>query len=225
MKPVRFGILLTALAVLFYTGVSFFLPRYYPNQHTPSPDTLHGGYDEEVEIGEYHGTSVLSQRTEDNDIPTDVLGNTSDNKRIEVDLTNQRLYAYEGDNRVYDFIIATGLYDWTPRGNFRIWIKLRYSHMAGGSRAFGTYYNLPNVPYVMYFYNNYIPKTRGFGLHGTYWHNSFGQPRSHGCINLRTQDAEKLYYWATPHLNGQTSIHASNENPGTLITIYGKYQY
>ena len=50
-------------------------------------------------------------------------------------------------------------------------------------------YDLPNVPYVMYFY-------RGYGLHGTYWHNNFGTPMSHGCVNLTLADAKWLYEWA-----------------------------
>jgi lipoprotein-anchoring transpeptidase ErfK/SrfK len=60
--------------------------------------------------------------------------------------------------------------------------------MSGGSGA--DYYYLPNVPHVMYFYG-------GYGLHGTYWHNNFGTPMSHGCVNLSQTDAEWLYNWAS----------------------------
>jgi len=95
--------------------------------------------------------------------------------------------------------------------------------MSGGNQALGTYYNLPNVPYVMYFENEEIPAWRGFGIHGAYWHNDFGRPKSHGCINLRIPDSEKLYYWANPDLQGYTSIRSSADNPGTPIIIYGKY--
>ena len=92
--------------------------------------------------------------------------------------------------------------------------------MEGGSSAIGTYYYLPNVPYVMFFYNDEVSKGRGFSLHGTYWHNNFGHPMSHGCVNLRVEDAEKLYYWTNPPLKGNTT-YADNDNPGTQITIYG----
>ena len=95
--------------------------------------------------------------------------------------------------------------------------------MEGGNRALGTYYNLPNVPYTMYFANAEIPPWRGFGLHGAYWHNDFGRPKSHGCINMRPADAQVLYYWTQPDLQGKSSIRASNDNPGTQIIIYGKY--
>jgi hypothetical protein len=94
--------------------------------------------------------------------------------------------------------------------------------MEGGSKALGTYYNLPNVPFTMFFYNTAVPKYLGYGIHGTYWHNNFGHPMSHGCINLKTENAEKLYYWADPALAGKPSITATNTNIGTRIVIYGQ---
>lgn len=151
-----------------------------------------------------------------------VLGQTSGSKRIEIDLANQRIYAYEGGHRVYDFLISSGKWGRTPTGTFRIWIKLRYCKMEGGSRAKRTYYYLPNVPYVMYFYNGNIPKWRGFGIHGTYWHDNFGHTMSHGCINMKTEEAGKLYYWANPELRGRQSIYAGKDNPGTPVIIYGR---
>ena len=103
---------------------------------------------------------------------------------IDVDLTNQRLTAYEGQRLVRTTLVSTGLPRTpTPTGQFRIQIKLRYDDMSGPG------YYLPNVPYVMYFY-------RGYSLHGTYWHSNFGHPMSHGCINLRTSEAEWLFNWA-----------------------------
>ncbi|MDP4011299.1 MAG: L,D-transpeptidase [Candidatus Roizmanbacteria bacterium] len=88
--------------------------------------------------------------------------------------------------------------------------------MAGGSGA--DYYNLPNVPYVMYFSNPQVPASRGFSLHGAYWHNNFGHAMSHGCINMKETDVAKLYDWATPNSTG-TTTHSSIDNPGTKITI------
>lgn len=152
----------------------------------------------------------------------EVLGDTSQNKRIEIDLTNQRIYAYEGNRQVYNFLVSTGKWGRTPTGIFKIWIKLRYTKMEGGSKALRTYYYLPNVPYVMYFYNNQIPKWRGYGIHGTYWHSNFGHPMSHGCINMKTEEVALLYQWAQPDLKGKGSIYASEDNPGTTIIIYGK---
>ena len=152
---------------------------------------------------------------------TTVLGDSDAPKRLEIDLTKQRLYAYEGDQLVYNFLISSGKWGRTPTGRFRIWTKLRYTKMSGGSHALGTYYYLPNVPYVMYFSNAQVPAASGYSLHGTYWHNNFGHPMSHGCVNMKTEEVEKIYYWARPDLRGQTSIRATTDNPGTEITIYG----
>jgi hypothetical protein len=91
--------------------------------------------------------------------------------------------------------------------------------MTGGEGA--DYYDLPNVPYVMFFGGGNVPDGSGFGLHGTYWHDNFGHPMSHGCVNMRTIDAEKLYDWVDPPTNGNTTISGTG-NPGTTITIYGQ---
>jgi lipoprotein-anchoring transpeptidase ErfK/SrfK len=140
-----------------------------------------------------------------------------DEKWIEVDLTNQKVFAHEGDRIVYNFPISSGK-PWTPTvtGEFRVWIKLKYAKMSGGSRALGNYYYLPNVPFIMYFY-------QGYGIHGAYWHNNFGNPMSHGCVNMRIPDAEKIFYWADPQIApGQGVIHPSQDNPGTRVVIHGK---
>lgn len=103
---------------------------------------------------------------------------------IDVDLTNQSVIAYEGDTPVNTFIVSTGTWAHpTVTGQFHIYVKYRYTDMEGPG------YYLPDVPYTMYFYD-------GYGLHGTYWHSNFGTPMSHGCINLRTEDAAWLYNWA-----------------------------
>ena len=157
-----------------------------------------------------------------------VLGWGSADKRIEIDLTNQRLYAYEGDRKVFDFLVSTGKWGRTPTGNFQTWVKLRATLMQGGSKVLKTYYYLPNVPYTMYFEGQTsegrtISRAQGYGIHGTYWHNNFGHPMSHGCINMKTEEAEQLYYWAMPPLSGKaTSVWAGKDNPGTPISIYGQ---
>ena len=74
----------------------------------------------------------------------------------------------------------------------------------------------------MYFANDEVPAWRGFGLHGTYWHSNFGHPMSHGCINMKTEEAAQIYYWANPDLKNKKSINATEDNPGTPIIIYGK---
>ncbi len=143
-----------------------------------------------------------------------VLGASTGEKWIEIDLAKQTLYAREGDKIAYQFLISSGKWAPTPTGEFRIWTKLRYTRMTGGDKADNTFYDLPNVPYVMYFY-------KGFGLHGTYWHNNFGQRMSHGCVNLSIPDAETLYYWTGPQpQSGQNVAYPTASNPGTRIVIH-----
>lgn len=103
---------------------------------------------------------------------------------IDVDLSEQRVTAYEGSTPVRSTLASTGLPRTpTPTGDFRIYVKYRSAPMSGPG------YYLPNVPYVMYFY-------RGYSIHGTYWHSNFGRPMSHGCVNLPTPEAEWFYNWA-----------------------------
>lgn len=149
-----------------------------------------------------------------------VLGAAHEERWVEVDLSDQKLRAWEGDTLYLETPVSTGLPWWpTPTGEFRIWIKLRATKMEGGSGKY--YYYLPNVPYVMYFENENTPGWRGFGLHGTYWHNDFGTPRSHGCVNLPTEIAKELYYWVDPTLSeGKSTIRASENNQGTKVIIH-----
>lgn len=144
-----------------------------------------------------------------------VLGEASaDNKWIEIDLSEQKLTAWEGGNKFLETLVSSGKWGRTPTGEFNIWSKFKYTKMSGGNKALHTYYYLPNVPYTMYFYKD-------FGLHGTYWHNNFGQTMSHGCVNLPTVMAEKLFYWTTPVVpEGKSSITASKNNLGTRVVIH-----
>ncbi|MBI1863740.1 L,D-transpeptidase [Candidatus Woesebacteria bacterium] len=142
-------------------------------------------------------------------------------KHIYVDLTTQTLSAYQGDTLYLKTLVSTGKWRETPTGDFRIWVKLRATRMTGGEGA--DFYDLPNVPYVMFFGNSQVSPGLGFSLHGAYWHNNFGHPMSHGCVNMRPIDAEKLYNWVNPTTEGYTT-YANQQDQGTLITIYGKTQ-
>ncbi len=154
------------------------------------------------------------------DIEKRVLGVSNSEKWIDVDLSEQKLRAWEGNTLYLETALSSGLPWWpTPKGEFRIWTKLRATKMEGGSGKY--YYNLPNVPYVMFFENVQTPGRLGYGLHGAYWHNDFGTPRSHGCVNLPVDVAGLLYYWVDPVIpEGKTSIRATAENPGTRIVIH-----
>ncbi len=106
-------------------------------------------------------------------------------REILVDLSDQRTYAYEDGSLVRNVLVSTGL-PATPTvlGAYAIYAKLGSQTMSGPD------YNLPDVPYVMYFYE-------GYSFHGTYWHNNFGFPMSHGCVNMPTPEAEWLYNFAS----------------------------
>lgn len=104
---------------------------------------------------------------------------------IDVDLSSQSVYAYDGETLVNSFVVSTGTaYYPTVQGEFEVYVMYRYADMAGPG------YYLPSVPYVMYFY-------KGYGLHGTYWHNNFGTPMSHGCVNFTIEDAGWVYDFIT----------------------------
>jgi lipoprotein-anchoring transpeptidase ErfK/SrfK len=131
----------------------------------------------------------------------------SGEKWIDVDLTKQQLTAYQGNAPVFQALVSTGL-PGTPTvvGQFRIYWKLLAADMAGPG------YYLPAVPYTMYF-------LRGYSLHGTYWHHNFGHPMSHGCVNLRTEDAKWLFDWTDPLLPaGATQVQANGG--GTLVVVH-----
>ena len=222
MKRILFSLTYLSL-FLFISLVSLpKLPILLSFQDTVDPETVQN-YQDENSIAYFNNQKVLTKNYAINNSPI-VLGDTTSEKRIEVDLTQQKLFAYEGDRKIFEFLISSGTWDRTPRGEFYIWTKVFKQKMSGGSKELGTYYYLPNVPYVMFFYNDRIAKSQGYSLHGTYWHNNFGTPMSHGCINMKTSDIQQLYYWANPIIpEGKKGINASTDNPGTKVIIYGKY--
>lgn len=104
---------------------------------------------------------------------------------IEIDLSSQRLYAWEGDRPVYAVLVSTGKDSTpTPTGTFAIQTRHRVARMQGAD------YDVPDVPYTMYYY-------RGYAIHGAYWHHRFGTPVSHGCTNVAVNHARWLFNWAT----------------------------
>lgn len=105
-------------------------------------------------------------------------------KRIEVNLATQTLTAWYGDTVVLNTTISSGTeYAPTVTGRYHIGSKFAMQRMVGPG------YDIPDVPWVMYFWD-------GYAFHGAYWHNNFGVPMSHGCIHLRPSEAEALYNWA-----------------------------
>ncbi len=136
-------------------------------------------------------------------------------KRIEVHLNDQYLVAYEGDTPILTTRVATGAVlrvgtYYTPRGLFNTYHKRPTRHMAAGDIA-ASGFDLPGVPWVMYFTES------GVSLHGTYWHNDFGHPRSHGCVNLPAQAAKWLFRWTLPVVPSHEEY--AYKSPGTKLLI------
>lgn len=118
------------------------------------------------------------------------LASRGGRKSIVVNLSQQWLYAYEGDTIVFDAPVTTGRDGFnTPAGNFAIYAKVPSQTMSGNLG--GESYRVPNVPHAMYIYGD-------VAMHGTYWHNAFGSGvrLSHGCINLPLWAAAWVYNWA-----------------------------
>ncbi len=138
----------------------------------------------------------------------------TDGKWISVDLNHQRTYAWEGNKLIKKFAISSGK-SRTPTvtGDFRIWAKIPSQTMEGGSWETGDYYNLPNVQWVQYFYKDY-------SFHGAYWHNNFGVPMSHGCVNMTNADAKWLYEWASPTVTEFKWHVTEKTDPGTLVIVH-----
>ena len=227
-----------ALIVAFAISAYFYLPfkRYLAYSLGISGDptvsccnvdeilSSNGEFDEGAEVAIYNGAKIDYPKTSLalgnylNLGETQVLGTTTtasgEEKWIDVSLSEQKLRAWEGNKVVMEFPISSGKWSPTPRGDFRIWYKTRYQKMEGGSKALGTYYNLPNVPHNMFFY-------LGYAIHGAYWHNNFGQPMSHGCVNSPLSQVASLFEWTGPVVPaGINVVRADDSNPGTRVFVH-----
>jgi hypothetical protein len=132
-------------------------------------------------------------------------------KKVEIDLTRQRLVAYENDRPVFSTRTATGYFEGdTPIGEFRIERKQPTRHMASDLQ--GNEFDLPGVPWVCYI------SWTGVSFHGTYWHNNYGTPQSHGCINLTPDAAKWVYRWSNPFVPADED-YVETQN-GTIVYIH-----
>jgi hypothetical protein len=136
----------------------------------------------------------------------------ADEKHITILLDRQVLLAYEGDRMVYYARAATGQPGFeTPTGFFRTFHKRPTAHMVGGADEFSMF-DLPAIPW-----DSYVTDS-GVAIHGTYWHNDFGHPHSHGCINLSPQDAKWIYRWTQPGVPPGVRL-VYEPGSGTLVQI------
>lgn len=223
-KNIVLGILTPIIALSFIFGVILLSKSQSSSgAELANVTDFSGAFDVSAQQAYFDGEEVNSPmftRDFDED-STQVLGLMSNSEKwIEVDLSEQKLKAWNGNSLFLESAVSTGLPNTpTPTGEFYIWLKLRYTKMEGGRGK--NYYYLPNVPYTMFFENSQVPGWEGYGLHGTYWHSSFGTPRSHGCVNLPTPVAEQIYNWVQPVVSeGKGSVQATDGNPGTRIVIH-----
>lgn len=162
-----------------------------PNlSHTLMADTVYVTW-RQAEMGTIAETATQADITPNEALaPIEAGAATDPNARwIDVNLTTQTLVAYENDTPVYDTLISSGMWPYlTVTGQFHIYLRLASQNMSGYHLGYDYY--LPDVPYVMYFYQDYA-------LHGAYWHHSFGTPMSHGCVNLDLDTAAWLYDFAS----------------------------
>jgi hypothetical protein len=136
-----------------------------------------------------------------------------DQKHILVDLKSQLVSAFEGDVMVFSQRCSSGAEGTeTPSGNFSTYHKGPSVHMTNDGDALERIYNLPGVPWCTFFTG------LGNAFHGAYWHNDYGRPRSHGCVNLPSDAAKFLYRWTKPHVPPDADyVHKPGE--GTKVKI------
>ncbi len=149
-------------------------------------------YPERVSGDRYVAAEVVRLFTDEGNREAEAQDLPASTKQIIVDRSEQMLYAYDGEELFMKEPISTGLeLTPTPRGNFRVYKMTPSRYMQGPLPGISDqYYDLPGVPWNLYF------TYQGAVIHGAYWHNNFGEPWSHGCVNLPTNQAKKLYQWA-----------------------------
>ncbi|MBA2539807.1 MAG: L,D-transpeptidase [Deltaproteobacteria bacterium] len=143
---------------------------------------------------------------------TPPVGTGPTEKWFDVDRDEQVLVAYEGDQPVYATMVSTGKWGHaTPTVITRVSSKLLTASM-NNDRG-DEQYAVADVPWTMYYDNSYA-------LHTSYWHDGFGGPRSHGCVNLAPRDARLLYQWSSPDVPpGWIAVYGDQDNPGSLVRV------
>ena len=145
-------------------------------------------------------------------------------KRIEVDLAKQQVTCFENGEMVHSTRCATGaaftledgsVADFsTPRGQNHVLLKQTSRHMVGEDEDARDYFDLPGVPWDTFF------DLEGRAIHGTYWHNDYGRPRSHGCVNVSIDSAHWIYRWTHPIGAYEDDFIQSNWRVGTPVVIF-----
>jgi hypothetical protein len=170
----------------------------------PDGKTWYGLKDELLRIA-YHVPAACVRLVQADELTPVSPYVPAEQKRIEVSLAEQTLTAYEGDQVVLYTQVSTGIPNNqssdedddtptdTPDGVFHVQVKVPSKHMGDGNMTDDLEaYELPGVPWVSFFHKT------GVAFHGTYWHDNFGRKMSHGCVNMRNEEAKWLYRWTVP---------------------------
>lgn len=193
------------------------LSRFTPVQLTGTKEAIGSATFYEAEGGSFirsYDATVIAPGP----APADLLPGE---KWIDVNLTNQSLVAFEGDQAVLATLVSSGRKDkdnpekdhQTKPGVFRIREKHIAETMDADTATDGPY-SIEDVPWIMYFNGS-------IALHGAFWHSNFGRQQSHGCVNLAPLDARALFFWAGPKLpEGWHSVWASPQNLGTRVVVH-----
>lgn len=212
-----------------HTGWQRKLKVYYRSTHWavgvdegPDGEPWYRLYDE-LREDEYHVPAPHMRLIPESEISPISPDIPPEDKRIEVIIQEQTLTAFEQDEIVFHTKISSGQnkrpdpdgIPWnTPKGRFHIYSKMPSKHMGDGNLA-ADGYDLPGVPWTAFFYET------GVAFHGTFWHDNFGLQMSHGCVNMRTDEAKWLFRWTTPVFNTTINDHTDWEKRGygTLVEV------
>jgi lipoprotein-anchoring transpeptidase ErfK/SrfK len=144
-------------------------------------------------------------------VPAEALAPLSpgrDDKWMEIRLADQMLTCYEGEQPVFNTPISSGVGGMaTPRGEHRVLYKRHTKRMIGSD------YDLPGVPFPVYFTWNAV------AIHGTYWHNDYGRPHSHGCVNVTSDAARWIFRWVDPQASYGEHTVRSEAHAGTRVVV------
>jgi lipoprotein-anchoring transpeptidase ErfK/SrfK len=172
-----------------------------------------------AQIGDHRWVHARDLRRPTVAPPPDEVDTGAGERWIDIDLDTQTLVAYEGEVPVFATLVSTGkgrqgTANATPKGVHRVWAKLLTSDMDNlEDENANRYYRMEDVPYVQYF-------SKGVGLHGAFWHRSFGRVRSHGCVNLAPRDAQRLFWWTGLRLPaGWTAVLPTARQPGAVVRV------
>ena len=169
---------------------------------------------------EYYVLAAHMRKVPDSELTPISTKVAPEDKRVEVSIAEQRLWAYEEGELMLDTKVSTGIPElgttngipsYTPAGDFIVFSKMPVRHMGDGHLTSDVYaYELPGVPWVSYFHK------WGVAFHGTYWHDNFGNEMSHGCVNMRPDEAKWLFRWLMP-VNFPPEVHTPGN--GTRVRV------